>query len=345
MAFNANVRSASTSSGSESIGRATAETADQPRRTARPFAASRTTNATRHAPNSPTRRSVSCGKRFPATGRTYAIRSPTISASYRPRIFGLWRERGIPEFGLLPITESSLYGPARNPWNPDHSPGGSSGGAAVAVAARMVPIAHANDGGGSIRIPAACCGLVGLKPTRARTPLGPQFGDIMSGLVVEHVITRSVRDSAVMLDVAAGPDIGDPYYAPPQPGRYLDAIAVPPPRIAFSVLDPFGKEIDPECRAAVTTAANLCANLGHDVEEGHPPVEVGQLASDFDLGLRPGVARALRFPNSRRHFLTNRRFHRHISFETVLGLAAHYRPARRGAANRGDRRAQVGLQS
>ena len=189
----------------------------------------------------------------------------------------------VPEFGLLPITESSLYGPARNPWNPDHSPGGSSGGAAVAVAARMVPIAHANDGGGSIRIPAACCGLVGLKPTRARTPLGPQFGDIMSGLVVEHVITRSVRDSAVMLDVAAGPDIGDPYYAPPQPGRYLDAIAVPPPRlrIAFSVLDPFGKEIDPECRAAVTTAANLCANLGHDVEEGHPPVEVGQLASDF----------------------------------------------------------------
>ena len=105
----------------------------------------------------------------------------------------------------------------------------------------------------------------------------------MSGLVVEHVITRSVRDSAVMLDVAAGPDIGDPYYAPPQPGRYLDAIAVPPRRlrIAFSVLDPFGNEIDPECRAAVTIAANLCANLGHEVEEGHPPIEVDKLASDF----------------------------------------------------------------
>jgi amidase len=105
----------------------------------------------------------------------------------------------------------------------------------------------------------------------------------MSGLVVEHVITRSVRDSAVMLDVAAGPDIGDPYCAPPQPGRYLDAIVVPPRRlrIAFSVLDPYGNEIDPECRAAVTIAANLCANLGHDIEEGHPPIEVGKLASDF----------------------------------------------------------------
>ncbi|MGA8295224.1 MAG: amidase family protein, partial [Rhodoplanes sp.] len=180
-------------------------------------------------------------------------------------------------------TESSLYGPARNPWDPDHSPGGSSGGAAVAVAARMVPIAHANDGGGSIRIPAACCGLVGLKPTRARTPLGPQFGDVMSGLVVEHVITRSVRDSAVMFDVTAGPDIGDPYCAPPQPGRYLDAIAVPPRRlrIAFSVLDPFGQEIDPECRAAVINAAKLCADLGHEVEQGEPPIEVGKLASDF----------------------------------------------------------------
>ena len=185
-----------------------------------------------------------------------------------------------------------LYGPARNPWNPDHSPGGSSGGAAVAVAARMVPIAHANDGGGSIRIPAACCGLVGLKPTRARTPLGPQLGDVMGGLVVEHVITRSVRDSAVMLDVSAGPDIGDPYCAPPQRGRYLDAIAVPPRRlrIAFSALGPFGKEIDPECRVAVTTAANLCANLGHDVEEGHPPIEVGQLASDFMLIWASGLA-------------------------------------------------------
>ena len=217
---------------------------------------------------------------LPATG---SMHDSTLVARYEAAGLIALGKTNVPEFGLLPITESSLYGPARNPWNPDRSPGGSSGGAAVAVAARMVPIAHANDGGGSIRIPAACCGLVGLKPTRARTPLGPQFGDIMNGLVVEHVVTRSVRDSAVMLDATVGPDIGDPYCAPPQPGRYLDAIAVPPRRlrIAFSVLDPFGQEIDPECRAAVINAAKLCADLGHEVEQGDPPIEVGKLASDF----------------------------------------------------------------
>src|SRR6516225_9538029 len=130
----------------------------------------------------------------------------------------------VPEFGIVPLTEPKLYGPARNPWNLSHSTGGSSGGSAAAVAAGIVPLAHANDGGGSIRIPASCCGLVGLKPTRGRNPLGPMIGDVMGGLVAEHVVSRSVRDTAAVLDATAGPEIGDPYAAPPPPGSYLEAI-------------------------------------------------------------------------------------------------------------------------
>jgi amidase len=129
----------------------------------------------------------------------------------------------VPEFGALPLTESKLYGPARNPWSLSHSTGGSSGGSAAAVAAGIVPLAHANDGGGSIRIPASCCGLVGLKPTRGRNPLGPVIGDVMGGLVAEHVVSRTVRDTAAALDATAGPEIGDPYAAPPSPGSYLEA--------------------------------------------------------------------------------------------------------------------------
>src|SRR6184192_367937 len=120
-----------------------------------------------------------------------------------------------PELGTLPTTEPDAYGPTRNPWDPSRSTGGSSGGSAAAVAARLVPAAHANDGGGSIRIPASCCGIFGLKPTRARTSLGPVIGDIMNGLVVEHAVTRSVRDSAALLDATSGPAVGDPYWAPP----------------------------------------------------------------------------------------------------------------------------------
>src|SRR5712664_4136978 len=119
-----------------------------------------------------------------------------------------------PEFGILPTTEPRLFGPCRNPWNLGRTPGGSSGGSAAAVAAGMVAMAHANDGGGSIRIPASCCGLFGLKPTRGRNPLGPHYGDIFSGFAVAHAVTRSVRDSAALLDATAGPDLGDPYAAP-----------------------------------------------------------------------------------------------------------------------------------
>lgn len=119
-----------------------------------------------------------------------------------------------PEFGIVPTTESRRLGPCKNPWDLSRSAGGSSGGSAAAVAAGFVPMAHANDGGGSIRIPASCCGLFGLKPTRARTPVGPKLGDVMSGLVCEHAVTRSVRDSAALLDAIDGPDRGAPYVAP-----------------------------------------------------------------------------------------------------------------------------------
>jgi amidase len=120
-----------------------------------------------------------------------------------------------PEFGILPTTEPRLFGPTHNPWDVGRTTGGSSGGSAAAVAAGLVPMAHGNDGGGSIRIPASCCGLFGLKPTRGRNPLGPHYGDVFTGLVAEHAITRSVRDSAALLDATSGPDLGDPYWAPP----------------------------------------------------------------------------------------------------------------------------------
>jgi amidase len=188
-----------------------------------------------------------------------------------------------PELGLLPTTEPHLYGPSRNPWNLDHSTGGSSGGSAAAVAAGIVPIAHANDGGGSIRIPAACCGLVGLKPTRARNPLGPAMGDVMSGLVSEHVVTRTVRDSAAVLDCTAGPDVGDPYWAPPSERPYLEEVSRDPGRLRLATwsktLD--GRPIHPECAAAVEETARLCADLGHEVVEAAPPIDLERLNEAF----------------------------------------------------------------
>jgi amidase len=174
-----------------------------------------------------------------------------------------------PEFGLPPFTEPRLYGPARNPWDADRTPGGSSGGSAAAVAARVVPVAHAADGGGSIRIPAACCGLVGLKPTRGRNSLGPLIGDLLNGFVVVHVVSRSVRDSAAALDATAGYIAGDPYAAPPPARPFVAELASKPRklRIAFTARAPYGGTLDAEIVAATEATANLCAELGHEVEE------------------------------------------------------------------------------
>ena len=178
----------------------------------------------------------------------------------------------VPEFALMTTTESRLYGPARNPWNTGHTTGGSSGGSASAVASGMVPVAHANDGGGSIRIPASCCGLVGLKPTRARTSIGPDVADGWGGLEVEHIVSRSVRDAAAMLDATAGPARGDPYCAPPAPPGWLAASTQPPGTLRIAVIRtcPDGAALHPDCLAAVDRAARLSEELGHRVEEIDP---------------------------------------------------------------------------
>ena len=190
-----------------------------------------------------------------------------------------------PEFGLLPTTEPLLFGPCRNPWDTDRTTGGSSGGAAAAVAAGMVPMAHGNDGGGSIRIPASCCGIFGLKPTRARNPLGPDFGDVMSGLVVEHALTRSVRDSAALLDATAGPDVGDPYWAPPPERPYLQEVGADPGRlrIAFTTKAVTGVAVHADCVQAVEDAAKLCADLGHAIEEKSLPLNAEMLVDAFSV--------------------------------------------------------------
>ena len=180
-----------------------------------------------------------------------------------------------PEFGALPTTEPMLYGPTVNPWNPDLTPGGSSGGSAAAVAAGIVPMAHANDGGGSIRVPASCCGLFGLKPTRGRNPLGPLFGDIASGVAQEHAVTRTVLDSAALLDATAGADAGDPY-GPPPGGPYLAEVGRPVGCLRIGMLTRLpegwgdGLELHADCIDAVNDAGRLCLDLGHVVEEIAP---------------------------------------------------------------------------
>lgn len=179
----------------------------------------------------------------------------------------------VPELGILPTTEPEAFGPTRNPWNLMHSTGGSSGGSAAAVASGMVPIAHGNDGGGSIRIPASECGLFGLKPSRGRTSLGPEFGEIAAGLVCEHVLTTSVRDSAAMLDCVAGPMPGDPYVAPVPERPFLLEVGADPGRLRVGVLleAPGGTaDVHPDCLAAARDAAALLSSLGHVVEESAP---------------------------------------------------------------------------
>jgi amidase len=201
-----------------------------------------------------------------------------------------------PEFGILGTTEPEFLGPTRNPWDPERSAGGSSGGSAAAVAAGLVPMAHANDGGGSIRIPASCCGVFGLKPTRARNPLGPRHGDLSSGLIVEHAVTRSVRDSAALLDATAGPDLGDPYRAPPPDESYLSQVGKEPGqlRVAFSVDPPMMRSIaHQDCVAAVKDAAALCEELGHHVEEARPPLDPEQLGDAFDVVWTGGISTAI----------------------------------------------------
>ncbi|MHA1154426.1 MAG: amidase [Alphaproteobacteria bacterium] len=180
-----------------------------------------------------------------------------------------------PEFGLTTTTESRRHGATRNPWDREYSTGGSSGGAAAVVAAGVIPAAHATDGGGSIRIPASCCGLFGLKPTRGRISSGPDAGEGWNGLAIGHAVTRSVRDSAALLDVASGSAPGDPYWAEPPVRPFLEEVGADPGRLRVALcLDTFnGTPLDPACAARAREAASLCESLGHRVEEAGPEID------------------------------------------------------------------------
>jgi amidase len=186
-----------------------------------------------------------------------------------------------PEFGLLPVTEPRAFGATKNPWNALHSPGGSSGGAAAAVAAGLVPIATASDGGGSIRIPSSCCGLFGLKLSRGRNPEAPGVKD--DGLSILHCVARSVRDSAALLDATRGPTPGERWYAPPPKRPYSQEVGVPPGRlrIAFTTKDFAGTPVHPDCIRAVESTAKLCEELGHTVEEAAPQFDGRAFGESF----------------------------------------------------------------
>ena len=196
-------------------------------------------------------------------------------------LYQRWLETGVvpfgktttPELGIPPFTEAEVNGPTRNPWDPERTPGGSSGGSGVVVSTRVVPMASGGDGGGSIRIPASCCGVFGMKPTRARNPAGPFASENWSGFVSEHVLTVSVRDSAAMLDATHGLEPTSPYAAPSITGTFLESATTEPGklRIAYHWDPAFPVETHPDCRAAVEHAVELCESLGHEVE-GVPPL-------------------------------------------------------------------------
>ncbi len=187
-----------------------------------------------------------------------------IVTAYRGAGLVIFGKSNTPEFGLAATTEPVLFGPTHNPWNLARTPGGSSGGSAAAVAAGIVPAAHANDGGGSIRIPASCCGLFGLKPSRGQVSMAPG-GEGWGGLSVQHALTRSVRDSAVLLDIACQPQLGDPYFLAPPARSFAEEAGLPPPRLRIGVSSQaliWGK-LDPQCLRAVEQATALCESLGH----------------------------------------------------------------------------------
>ena len=204
----------------------------------------------------------------------------TLTERYLAAGLVIFGKSNSPEFGLSTSTEPRLYGPTRNPWNLEHSAGGSSGGAAAAVAAGIVPMANASDGGGSIRIPAAACGLFGMKPTRGRTPMGPDRGEGWSGMSISHAVSRSVRDSAALLDATHGPAIGDPYAAPHYAGSYLAEVTTGPGRlrISFTTKRPNGTTCHKDVVAAIETTAKRLAALGHHVEEDAPSFDIEEMA-------------------------------------------------------------------
>jgi amidase len=209
----------------------------------------------------------------------------TLALRFRDAGFVTIGKTNTPELGILPTTEPKAYGATHNPWNTGHTPGGSSGGSGAAVAAGIVPVAHANDGGGSIRIPASHNGLVGLKPTRARTTQGPLIGDALSGLTEELVVARSVRDVAAILEAVHGGVPGDPYFAPPPLRPYTDEVGADPGNLRIGMkLDAFvEQDVDPRCQENAGAAAELLESLGHDVISGGPEVPPTEPGSPLDV--------------------------------------------------------------
>ena len=217
---------------------------------------------------------------LPLTNGNRAMRDAQPLSGHDSNLVVKFREAGLitlgrtnsPELASVPVTEPVAYGPTRNPWSLDHTPGGSSGGAAAAVAAGMVPIAHASDGGGSIRIPASCTGLVGLKPSQGRSSMGPERDE--SGLSTQLCVSRTVRDTARMLDAVLGPGVGDTVIAPPPDRPYVEEVGADPGRLRIGLLDthPTGGFLHDDCVTAVRSAATLLESLGHDVDVDHPAV-------------------------------------------------------------------------
>lgn len=216
----------------------------------------------------------------------------TLVERYRAAGLAIFGKTHSPEFGGSPSSESALHGRTRNPWDLGRSAGGSSGGSAAAVAAGIVPAAHATDGGGSIRIPASSCGLFGLKPTRGRVPLGPGIYEGWGGLSAGHCVSRSVRDSALLLDVSQGPALGDAYAAPTRERPYVEELAREPGRLRIALMTRplLPVPVAPECVEAAEQAARLCESLGHVVEPAAPVLDAGPLWAAFGLTSSVGVA-------------------------------------------------------
>ncbi len=217
-----------------------------------------------------------------------------LTAAYKAAGLTIFGKTNTPEFGLWPVTESDLLGVCRNPWDLSRTPGGSSGGAASAVAAGIVPAAHASDGGGSIRTPASCCGLFGMKPSRGRVSFAP-LGEGWAGASIQHAVTRSVRDSAVLLDVACRPEPGDPYFLPAPERPYAEEVSREPGKLRIAVFAGAMQSpgLDPECEAAVRETARLCEELGHAVEAATIPGDVAAMQAAAGVVISASITASL----------------------------------------------------
>ncbi|MCC7078117.1 MAG: amidase [Acidimicrobiia bacterium] len=238
-----------------------------------------------------------CGTRFLRALGWRSEETSWLASRFREAGFVNLGKTNVPEFGSVVTTEPVAFGPTRNPWNPDHSVGGSSGGSAAAVAARMVPVAHANDGGGSIRIPASECGLVGLKPSRGRVSQGPMISKEWDGFTIDGCVTRSVRDTAAVLDAISGLMPGDPCTAPPPRRPFADEVGADPGRLRIGSLTssgPVEAQVHPDCAKAVASTLGTLEGLGHDIDaDAHPELDDPEFSRFFLVIISAATARVV----------------------------------------------------